>query len=64
VRQIDREALGHQAAADRVGQPSFVFHDEHPHGPRLPGPAVSAEPLTGSAQPACGKMKISECTKE
>jgi hypothetical protein len=33
VRQIDREAFGHQPAADRVGQPSFVLHDEHSHGP-------------------------------
>jgi hypothetical protein len=33
VCQIDREALGHQAAADRVGQPPFILHDEHSHAP-------------------------------
>jgi hypothetical protein len=40
--QVDREALGGQTAPDSGGQPSFVFHDEHPHGPEGTRNSLSA----------------------
>jgi hypothetical protein len=40
--QVDGEALGGQAAPDGGGQPSFVFHDKHPHGPEATRDSLSS----------------------
>ena len=49
--EIDREALGLQAALHRAREPPFVFHYQHPHAPSLAYRAVTGPKNIGRRPP-------------
>src|SRR4051794_25095236 len=56
VREVDLEALGAQAALQRLREPHLVVDDQNPHVPTFSVPSQPHAPLSGTPQPGGGRL--------